>query len=129
MKNVVVKAISETNTLYTEVQTTTKNFFVDEPTTIGGTDLAPNPIEYFLGSLAACITITLQLYTKRKSWNVGKIEVIVELDTQVNTKRILKTIRFENEVSPEQHERLLDIAEKCPVSKLISETIPMNFIN
>ncbi len=126
MKNTTVKASSESDKLYTEVKTADKNFFVDEPIEIGGTDLSPNPIEYFLGSLAACTTITLQLYAKRKGWITGKIEVIAELDTNDSQdKKIIKTIRFENQLSDEQVERLYAIAEKCPVAKLISEVVPM----
>ena len=126
MKNTTVKATSESDKLYTEVKTADKNYFVDEPIEIGGTDLAPNPIEYFLGSLAACTTITLQLYAKRKAWNTGKIEVIAELDTNDSQdKKIIKTIRFENQLSTEQIERLFAIAEICPVAKLISEAVPM----
>ena len=126
MKNTTVKATSESDKLYTEVKTADKNFFVDEPIETGGTDLAPNPIEYFLGSLAACTTITLKLYAKRKAWNTGKIEVIAELDTNDSQdKKIIKTIRFENQLSTEQIERLLAIAEICPVAKLISEAVPM----
>ncbi len=126
MKNIVVKAVSEADKLLTEIQTEDKNFFADEPIIIGGTNLAPNPIEYFLGALAACTTITLQLYAKRKGWSIGKIEVRAELDTtDVQHKKILKTIRFEHQPSKEQLERLLVIAEKCPVSKLISEAVPM----
>ena len=126
MKNTTVKATSDSDKLYTEVKTADKNFFVDEPIEIGGTDLAPNPTEYFLGSLAACTTITLQLYAKRKAWNTGKIEVIAELDTNDSQdKKIIKTIRFENQLSDEQIERLFAIAEKCHVAKLISEAVPM----
>ena len=86
MKNTVVIATSDLDKLYTEVKTADKNFFVDEPIEIGGTNLAPNPIEYFLGSLAACTTITLQLYAKRKGWNTGKIVVTAELDTNERLK-------------------------------------------
>ncbi|MDI9311103.1 MAG: OsmC family protein [Limnohabitans sp.] len=130
MKIIAVKAISDTDKLYTQVQTENKIFFVDEPVVIGGTDLAPNPLEYFLGSLASCICITLQLYAKRKNWNPGKIEVNVQLDSNdVQNKKISKTICFENHLSSEQIERLLSIAEKCPVSKLISEAVPMTITN
>ncbi|HOJ90249.1 MAG TPA: hypothetical protein PLH86_04075, partial [Saprospiraceae bacterium] len=59
-------------------------------------------------------------------WNTGKIEVIIELDSNDSQdKKIIKTIRFENQLSTEQIERLLAIAEKCPVAKLISEAVPM----
>ena len=126
MKNTTVTATSDSDKLYTEVKTADKNFFVDEPIEIGGTDLAPNPTEYFLGSLAACTTITLQLYAKRKGWHTGKIEVIAELDSNDSQdKKIIKTIRFENQLSDEQVEQLFAIAEICPVAKLISEAVPM----
>ena len=66
------------------------------------------------------------LISKRKSIRAFSEQPIAELDTNDSQdKKIIKTIRFENQLSDEQVERLFAIAEKCPVAKLISEAVPM----
>lgn len=130
MKNIAVNATSSQDTLYTEIQAGAKTFYADEPLRIGGTDLAPNPVEYFLASLASCTSITIQLYAKRKGWNIGKVTVSVTLVEDNGQERAInKKILFENEVSYEQKERLMMIAEKCPVAKLIHENLSINVNN
>ncbi|MEG1203610.1 MAG: OsmC family protein, partial [Comamonas sp.] len=43
-------------------------WYVDEPREQGGADSAPNPIQLLLSALAACTTVTLQMYADRKQW-------------------------------------------------------------
>jgi putative redox protein len=127
MKNVHVKAESTQDKIYTEIQSESKIFYADEPVTIGGTDLAPSPVEYFLASLASCTSITLQMYAKQKGWDIGIVNVSVELDTNSPQKNVInKTIAFKNDVPKEWQERLYIIAEKCPVAKLMRENIIVN---
>ena len=127
MKNKVVKATSAQDKIFTEIVSGEKIFYADEPLSIGGTDLAPNPFDYFLASLASCTTITIQMYAKRKGWNIGQVSVTVQLDTsEAQTNKINKTISFEKDLTLEQRERLLFIAEKCPISKLMRESLSIN---
>lgn len=100
-------------------------FYVDEPLDIGGTDLAPTPMEYVYGALASCIAITLRLYATRKEWNTGEILVNVYKITQENgDEEIHKKIEFGNkELTEQQLKRLYKIAEACPVSKVFKQEI------
>ena len=127
MKNILVKAESTQERIFAEIQSANKTFYADEPLTIGGTDLAPNPVEYFLASLASCTSITLQMYAKQKGWDIGTVNVSVELDTNSPQKNIInKTISFKKELPKEWQERLYLIAEKCPVAKLMRENVMVN---
>lgn len=124
MSIVSVQASVLQDGLYTKVISEDKTFFADEPLSLGGSDLAPNPVQYFLGSLATCMCITLRMYAQRKGWVTGRIMVNVSLQSGLPEGNVItKSISFENELSHEQKERLWMIAEKCPVSKLIREGV------
>lgn len=124
MINILVKAESAQERIYTEIHSANRTFYADEPVTIGGTDLAPSPVEYFLASLASCTSITLQMYAKQKGWDIGTINVSVELDISSPQKNIInKTISFKKELPKEWQERLYVIAEKCPVAKLMRQNV------
>ena len=102
-----------------------RNHFVviDEPASIGGDDNAPTPVEYLLTALGSCVAITLRMYAEKKKWDLGKINVEVyqkdELKPEGLQKSIVEEISFEKELSEEQKDKLLEIAVKCPVAKLI----------
>ncbi len=102
---------------------------MDEPETIGGNDLGPDPYSTLLASLAGCTLSTLRLYINRKGWDIPEINVSLNM-TQNNENEletiISRTIHFSNAISDEQKERLLLIAEKCPVSKILKNKITIN---
>ncbi|APZ47932.1 osmotically inducible protein OsmC [Polaribacter reichenbachii] len=103
----------------------TRNHFltIDEPVVSGGDNNGPTPVEYLLSAVGGCVSITLRMYVERKGWDVGKIKVIVsqkEAQTATGIKKWLEEdISFEKEVTEEQRKRLLTIAGKCPVAKMI----------
>ncbi|MFZ9045203.1 MAG: OsmC family protein [Cyclobacteriaceae bacterium] len=111
----------------TQVQGNHHSFFLDEPKELGGSDQAANPTQHLLGSLVACTAITIKMYSKRKGWDTGEIRVSAELKEALKPDgvrhRIVKEIEFGNELDQSQVERLLLIAEKCPVSKLLQKPI------
>jgi putative redox protein len=102
-----------------------RNHFVvlDEPIKSGGGDTGPTPVEYLLTAIGGCVSMTLRMYAERKNWNVGKIKVIVsqkeELTSNGIKKSLIEEISFEKEITDEQKEKLLVIAGKCPVAKMI----------
>ena len=99
---------------------------MDEPLTLGGKDLGPDPFSTLLASLAGCTLSTLRMYIDRKEWNIDEIKISMSL-TQDNSDMMVTTItrslNFSTEITEEQQKRLLLIAEKCPVSKLLKGTI------
>ena len=99
---------------------------MDEPESIGGNDLGPDPFSTLLASLAGCTLSTLRMYIDRKAWNIPEINISLNL-TQENEGELVttisRTITFTKEISAEQKERLLFIAEKCPISKILKNTI------
>ncbi len=99
---------------------------MDEPENIGGNDLGPDPFSTLLASLAGCTLSTLRMYIDRKGWNIPEINISLNL-TQENEGElettITKTITFSTAISAEQKERLLFIAEKCPISKILKNKI------
>lgn len=101
-------------------------FLMDEPENIDGKDLGPDPYTTLLASLAGCTLSTLRMYIDRKGWNIPEIKISLNL-TQVNNGEletiITRDITFSNEVDEETKNRLLLIAEKCPVSKILKHKI------
>ncbi len=93
----------------------------DEPTEHGGDDDGPSPQELLAASLASCTAITMEMYAKRKGWEIGPLEVQVEYmpaERGCPTKFSL-ALRFPPGVSDDQVERLRVIAAKCPVHRTL----------
>jgi putative redox protein len=102
---------------------------MDEPETIGGNDLGPDPFSTFLASLAGCTLSTLRMYIDRKGWDIPDISISLNMsqdDTGEIETIISRTLTFSSDISEEQKERLLLIAEKCPVSKILKNKITIN---
>jgi putative redox protein len=94
---------------------------VDEPVAAGGEDAGPSPTRLLAAGLASCIAITIEMYAERKGWDVGAVEVAVdvEYDGYVPTS-FDATIRLPAELDEERRERLLAVSRKCPVQKVLS---------
>ena len=94
----------------------------DEPADLGGDDEGPNPQELLAASLAGCTAITMEMYAKRKDWDIGPIEVEVAYEPgdrgSATCFRIV--LRLPRELSAEQVERLRIIAAKCPVHRTLA---------
>lgn len=103
---------------------------IDEPKDIGGDDNGPTPVEYLLTAIGSCIAITLRMYAERKGWDLGIITVNVSQKTELTIKYLSEDISFEKDVTDDQRKRLLIIAGKCPVAKMVkNETIIESKIN
>jgi putative redox protein len=106
---------------YRTVITTNKHSLItDEPLAAGGTDTAPSPLDLLLSSLGGCTAITLRMYIDRKMWVVDDITVNVELFEIDGAKLIELQLSFEGELSDEQRQRLVQIANACPIHKMLS---------
>jgi putative redox protein len=100
---------------------------VDEPPEAGGADTGPRPTQLLGASLAGCIAITVEMYAQRKGWDVSAIEVDVEVgyDGPVPTSFEVG-LKLPAELDEEQRRRLLVIATKCPVHKVLAGETHVN---
>lgn len=88
----------------------------DEPVADGGANAGPQPFEYVLAGLGACTTMTLRMYADRKGWKLARASVVV---TMPEPAKLVRTVTLEGDLDDEQRERLLAIAEHCPVHKFL----------
>ena len=91
---------------------------------LGGNNEGPTPHELLESALAACTIITVQMYANRKQWNLKSTNVAVKIISEDKTGTVIqRDVSFEGDLTSEQKQSLLDIANKCPVHKLLSGPI------
>ncbi|NYI02132.1 OsmC family protein [Cupriavidus plantarum] len=89
----------------------------------GGDTAIPNPHELLDSALAACTTLTLQIYAKRKAYDLKSVHVTVRHEESAGVYKMLRTVHVEGELAPAAREDLLRVANKCPVHKSLSAQI------
>jgi len=95
----------------------------DEPTANGGADEGPSPHELLLAALGSCTSMTVRMYAERKGWALERVEVGVSGERENEVFHIRRRIRLEGKLSDEERQRLLEIANKCPVHRTLSGTV------
>jgi putative redox protein len=95
---------------------------VDEPPDAGGEDAGPSPQELLAASLASCTAITIEMYARRKGWEIDQIEVHCEYEpAEANLPTRFKLVlRLPASCTVEQVERVRVIAAKCPVHRTLA---------
>jgi putative redox protein len=94
---------------------------VDEPPEAGGTDTGPRPTQLLAAALAGCTAITIEMYAKRKGWAVGPMEVTVDMEYEGPVPRTFTvSVSLPGDLDEEQRRRLLAIAARCPVHKVLA---------
>ena len=113
--------------LYTQhVQMGRHTLTADEPADIGGLDTGPAPYDLLLAALGACTAMTLRMYANQKKWDLKKVWVQVTHKKEPNTENkkvdiITRDIKLEGNLDDTQRQRLLEIANKCPVHRTLTE--------
>lgn len=113
----------------TEIKSPTGNIVIaDEPKAIGGKDLGFAPQELLIAALAACTSATLRMYADRKGWDLEKVLVDISLERdESDSKTIInRQLQFEGTLDEKQRERLVAIANRCPVHKILSQPIEIH---
>ena len=98
-------------------------WLADEPESLGGRDTGPAPASLLLSSLGACTSITLKMYAKRKDWPLEALRVTLSMTSTANGTVIDRQIVLTGRLSEDQRERLLQIANACPVHKILTGAI------
>jgi putative redox protein len=100
---------------------------LDEPEARGGADVGPSPTRTVAAALAACTAITVEMYAERKGWEVGHVEVEVDLTygDRSTIESFAVTVRVPEPLDSEQQQRVLAIAGKCPVHRALMGTTPV----
>jgi putative redox protein len=118
----MMKAIARRVGTFThEINVRAHRIKADEAPEAGGDDEAPNPQELLAASLASCTAITMEMYAKRKGWDIGKVEVEAEYAPAERgaPTRFRLVLRLPKDLTSEQVERLQVIAAKCPIHRTL----------
>ncbi len=99
----------------------------DESVATGGRDTGPNPGDLLLSSLASCTLITLRMYIDHKGWTIPEIAVKVNLYQETKDENLItfidRDIVFPDLVDPVQMQRLIEVAQRCPISKILENKV------
>ena len=119
----------------TEVRLGRHSLVADEPRAVGGTDLGPTPYDLLSAALATCTSMTLRMYANHKKLALESATVTVEHD-KVHAKdcedcessdgkidEFRRSIALEGELTTEQRERMLEIADRCPVHRTLHSEV------
>ena len=119
----------------TDLETGQHTALADEPVLFGGTNMGPTPYEYLLSAVGSCTAMTLRFYADRKGWPLEG--AVVQLRSgrshavdcrecakeKVGIGRIERRIELSGPLTDEQRQRLLEIADRCPVKQTLERGI------
>jgi putative redox protein len=89
----------------------------------GGSGTGPSPHEYLGAALAACTSMTLKMYSERKAINLNNAIVTVDIERHDDVEILTRYIELVGDLDDQQRERLLEIAQKCPIHKALAGEI------
>jgi uncharacterized OsmC-like protein/fermentation-respiration switch protein FrsA (DUF1100 family) len=126
---------TEQGSFTTEMKAGNHHFLADEPEGVGGADLGPSPYELVSSGLAACTSMTLHMYAARKKWDLQEVVVHVDhnkdyaedcAECEKSSSKIdhfSRKIELSGDLDDTQRQKLLEIADKCPVHKTLHSDI------
>jgi uncharacterized OsmC-like protein/alpha/beta superfamily hydrolase len=121
--------------LVTDILAAGHRLVADEPVSMGGSNLGPTPYDYLIAGLGACTAMTLRLYADRKDWPLDCVTVRLNhqkihaadcetCETKENRlDRIERQIELAGALDDQQKQRLLQIANRCPVHRTLKSEI------
>ena len=130
MSGMVVVAENGKGRYQQDVTVGQHRLLADEPASVGGADAGPAPFDFVMAGLGACTSMTLRMYAERKELPLTGISVElshakVEVDG-IQRDCISRRITLRGDLSAEQRQRLLEIANKCPVHRALSASFKLD---
>lgn len=120
-ENTVVTARSDAAPYQVEIDDGRHAWWSDTVEANGGGDSAPDPEALVLGALGACTAITLRMFAARKQWPLQGVEVQLHYRKRdASGTAIERSIRLQGELDDAQRQKLLEIADKCPIHRLLT---------
>ncbi len=117
------------------VQSGQHTLLADEPIDFGGDDTGLGPYDLLLAGLGACTSMTLRLYAEKKQLPLDRVTVTLAHSkihatdcgdcetTSGKIDEIIRTIKLEGSLDQEQRQKLLEIANKCPVHRTLHSEV------
>ena len=99
------------------------HFLSDAELSKGGSGTGPSPHEYLGAALAACTSMTLKMYASRKEMNLENAIVTVDIERVDDIEKFMRDIQLIGNLNAEEKERLMEIANKCPIHKALAGQI------
>ena len=132
MKEVIVRGGTA---FKTEISAGPHTFYADEPADVGGTEAGPTPYDFLSAALGACTSMTVHVVAKRENIPLEGIELTITSDRQhaqdcadCTAKagyihRFMVKMRIKGDLTPQQKQRIVDVARRCPVFKTLQSEI------
>jgi putative redox protein len=89
----------------------------------GGSGTGPSPHEFLGAALAACTSMTLKMYSERKSINLKNAIVTVDIERHDDVEVFTRHIELIGDLDDQQRARMLEIAQRCPIHKVLAGEI------
>lgn len=129
---------TDSGSFTTEIKAGKHHLVADEPESVGGADLGPTPYDLLSAALGACTTMTLQMYATRKKWDLQEAKVHVDHNkdyaqdcencekSNAKIDVFSRKLELKGNLDEAQKQKLLEIADKCPVHKTLHSNIKVN---
>jgi putative redox protein len=122
-----------------EILTGPHRLFADEPFKLGGLDRGPGPYDFLLAGLGACTSMTIRLYADFKKIPLTNVSVRLSHEKKIHAQdcencdtkvakvdHIERAITLEGALDAEQRQKLMDIADKCPVHQTLESKVDIH---
>ncbi|MER7753346.1 OsmC family protein [Kitasatospora sp. NPDC097643] len=126
VRSAAVVATSTAEDYRVDIRSGRHRLTADEPASAGGADTATTPVGLLLSALGSCTAITLRMYAQRKQWRLETVRVHLGYEKGADhAARITRRIDLLGDLDDAQRARLLDIAERTPVTRAVSGNTPI----